>query len=84
MLSLVLTAGLLLGTINPNTGSLYEGLSITELSAERVRLLDSMPSLGAGIALTAVGGGLLVTGLVILSVTFDVVEVVVGLVLLES
>ncbi len=78
-------AGLLVGAVNLNEAALsLENLSESELTAERARLLDSMPSLGAGIALTAAGGGVLLLGLTLAAVALDFELLIVGLVVMAA
>ena len=78
-------AGMLVGAVDLNTrAASLDQMSLTELTAERARLLDTMPSLGLGIALTAVGGGVLLTGLVIVSVALDLAVLAVGLVVMAA
>lgn len=75
------TAGLLLGAA-PRNGDLdLYNMSLTELTAERLRLQESMPGPGVGIALTAVGGGLLLTGLILIAYTFAIEPILVGVAL---
>lgn len=77
-------AGMLVGAVNLNqAGASLDNLSLTELTTERASLVDSMPSLGLGIALTAAGGGLLIIGLSLLAA--EIFEVlVVGLVMMAA
>lgn len=70
--------GLLLGAASYE-GAPLELMSVPELTAERARLQESMPSLGLGITLTAVGGGVLLTGLVIMAAAVFVEVLLVGL-----
>ena len=58
-------AGMLLGRNLEIAAAGLEGLSKTELDAERTRVLENMPSPALGITLTAVGGGVLITGLIL-------------------
>ncbi len=78
-------AGLLVGAVSLNVqaGS-YDTMSIVELGVERARLMETMPSLGAGIVLTAIGGGVLLTGLVLLGLAVFDVEFVVSLIVLAA
>jgi hypothetical protein len=57
--------GLLLGQA-PQLVTPIESMSLTELTAERDRLMLERPSLGLGIALLVTGGAVLVTGLTVL------------------
>lgn len=74
--------GMLVGAVDlAAAAASLDGMSLSELTAERARLVDSMPSLGAGIALTAVGAGVLVVGLALVS-TFYTALIVAGLVMM--
>lgn len=76
-------AGLLVGAVNLNdTAASLQNMSLTELTMERARLLETTPSLGLGIALTAIGAGVLVTGLVIVYAAFTLTVVAVGVVVM--
>ena len=76
-------AGLLVGAIDLNTASAsYDNMTVAELTTERARLVETMPSLGLGIGLTAAGGGVLLTGLIILAAAYDIAVAAVGLVLM--
>jgi hypothetical protein len=78
--------GMLIGAVNLNGASaLYDNMTIEELTAQRALVEESMPSLGLGIALTAIGGGVLLTGLVIISSGVFILELVlVGLVVMAA
>ena len=79
------TAGMLVGATDLNAQSaMYDNMTVAELSAERARVASLMPSLGAGIALTAVGGGVLLTGLFLIAVAEFVEIVIVGVVLVVA
>ena len=74
-------AGMLVGLTDLNAqSSMYDNMTIEELSAERARVAEALPSLGLGIALTSIGGGVLLTGLVILAAAEFLELVLVGLV----
>lgn len=73
-------AGLLMGAAVQVADADLATMSLTELTAEKVRLQESMPGPGVGIALTAIGGGALLTGLLIISAAFTVEVVLIGLV----
>lgn len=75
-------AGMLIGAVELNAG--YDSMTVDQLTAERIRLVETMPSLGLGIALTAVGGGVLLTGLVIVSVAYEISVAIVGLVVMAA
>jgi len=78
-------AGWLVGAVNLNEAALsLENLSESELTAERVRLLDEMPSPGLGIALTAAGGGLLLVGLSLAAVAFEEAVIIVGVLMMVA
>lgn len=78
-------AGLLVGAVDLNAAALsLESLSESELTAERARLLDTMPSPGLGIALTAVGGGVLLLGLTLAVIAYEPVLLIVGLVVMAA
>ena len=78
-------AGLLVGAVDLDSASAaYDTMSVADLTAERMRLVEAMPSPGLGIALTAAGGGVLITGLIILSLAYDVGLVVVGLIVMAA
>lgn len=99
VISLVLSVGLmsvsggLLSERTPTTGLLvsssfesaaYDNMTVAELTAERTRLLDDMPSPGLGIGLLAGGGGLLLVGLIIATVTFELAPILIGLVMMVA
>ena len=73
------TAGMLIGVTDLNAQSAqYDNMTLAELSSERERVAALMPSLGLGIALTSVGGGVLLTGLFLVAVAEFVEIVIVG------
>ena len=77
------TTGLLLGAVDLNAASAsYDNMTVAELTAERVKLVEALPSLGLGIGLTAAGGGVLLTGLIVLAYSYEVAVAVVGLVIM--
>lgn len=77
-------AGMLVGAVNLNTAAMsLDQMSMADLTAERARLMDTMPSMGGGIALTAVGGGVLLTGLVLVA-TYLFELIIVGAVLMVA
>ena len=72
-------AGMLIGATDLNAQSAqYDNMSLAELTVQRERVAALMPSLGLGIALTAVGGGALLTGLFLIAVAEFVEIVIVG------
>ncbi|MDP1824334.1 MAG: hypothetical protein Q8L48_13855 [Archangium sp.] len=76
-------AGMLVGAVDLNAaGASYANMTVDQLTVERMRLVETMPSLGLGIALTAVGGGVLLTGLVILGSAYELI--VVGLIVMAA
>ena len=77
-------AGMLLGAVDLGAPPLLEHMSLAELTTERTRLLETMPSMGLGIALTVVGGGVLLTGLVIAAATYITEVIIVGLVVMAA
>src|SRR5690349_2699618 len=78
-------AGMLVGVTDLNAQSaMYDNMTISELSTERARVAETMPSLGLGIALTSIGGGVLLTGLLILAAAEFVEIVIVGLVVMAA
>ena len=77
------TAGMLLGAVDLNAASAnYDNMTVAELTIERVRLVEALPSLALGIGLTAAGGGVLLTGLIILASAYEVTVAAVGLVVM--
>lgn len=77
--------GMLVGLTDLNAQSaMYDNMTVAELTAERARVADLMPSLGLGIALTSVGGGVLFLGLVFIAAAEFVEFVVVGLVVMAA
>lgn len=79
------TTGMLLGAVSSSFESAaYDNMTVAELTAERTRLLDEMPSPGLGIGLLAGGAGLLLVGLIIATVSFEVVPILVGLVMMVA
>ena len=77
-------AGMLVGAVNLNAAATsLDHMSMEDLTAERARLLDTMPSMGLGIALTAVGGGVLLTGLILVA-TYVFELVIVGVVMMVA
>lgn len=78
-------AGLLLGAVDLNAASAaYDNLSIAELTAERLRLSETLPSPGLGIALTAIGGGVLLFGLTLAAIAFEEGLLIVGLLVMAA
>ena len=78
--------GMLVGAVNLRAeASSYDTMSVEELTTERVRLVEEMPSPGLGIGLTAAGGAVLITGLIIISASYYVeVVVAVGLIVMAA
>jgi hypothetical protein len=77
-------AGMLLGRNLEIAAAGLEGMSKTELDAERVRVMEAMPSPALGITLTAVGGGVLLTGLVIVGAATTLEVLAVGFVIIAA
>lgn len=72
-------AGLLMGAVDLNAAPI-EGMSLTELTVERTRLMSTMPSAGLGVALTAIGGGVFLTGFTV----FLYASILVGVVIMVA
>lgn len=78
-------AGMLVGLTDLNAqSSMYDNMTVAELTAERARVQSLMPGLGLGIALTAVGGGVLLTGLFLIAVAEFIEIVIVGVVFVAA
>jgi hypothetical protein len=78
-------AGMLVGAVDLNAGAAaWDNMTVEQLTAERVRLVESMPSLGLGIGLTAAGGGVLLTGLIVVAAALDIGTLVVGLIIMAA
>jgi len=93
--ALMTTSGGLLAERTPVAGTLMgrnleiaaaglEGMSLSELDAERTRLTSELPSPVLGIVLLSVGGGVLLTGLAIAGLATDLATLAVGLVVMAA
>lgn len=77
-------AGMLVGVVDLNAaGASYANMTVDQLTAERIRLVETMPSLGVGIGLTIAGGAVLLTGLVLVA-SFYIELIVVGLIVMAA
>ena len=71
--------GMLVGAVDLNTaGAAYDTMSLEQLTAERVRWMEAMPSIGPGLVLTIVGGGVFLVGFSV----FLGVSILVGVVMM--
>lgn len=77
-------AGMLMGRNLEIAAAGLEGMSLSELDAERTRLTSDMPSPVLGIVLLSVGGGVLLTGLVIVGIATDLATLAVGLIVMAA
>jgi hypothetical protein len=75
-------AGMLMGRNLEIAAAGLEGMSLNELTIERTRLVSEMPSPVLGIVLLSVGGGVLLTGLVIAGIATDLATLAVGLIVM--
>ena len=79
------TEGMLIGAVNlRGAGALYDNMTVEELTAQRAIVANSLPSMGLGIALTCIGGGVLLTGLTIVAVAQFLEILLVGLVVMAA
>ncbi len=71
--------GLLLGATDFSTAPV-ESMALTELVAERARLIEARPGLGLGLALTISGGGVFLVGFAV----FLVASIIVGAIIMGA